>query len=175
LENIHSDLAVETCLKLLLHERDQNIRRELAHAMLSQFAQEAIEVARQVLVGRKLDFEGTGLRNYLLETCAITGERFPEYDEWLVAEAAEKEEHRRRFKALEGDPVGLMKFALEKLTGEKVPDQPRAKPSPPAIRSASPLALQQTPAPKQKIGRNDTCPCGSGKKFKNCCMKKGGH
>ena len=23
-----------------------------------------------------------------------------------------------------------------------------------------------------KIGRNDPCPCGSGKKFKNCCMNK---
>lgn len=22
----------------------------------------------------------------------------------------------------------------------------------------------------KKIGRNDPCPCGSGKKFKNCCM-----
>ncbi|MBO0798476.1 MAG: SEC-C domain-containing protein [Blastocatellia bacterium] len=22
---------------------------------------------------------------------------------------------------------------------------------------------------KQKIGRNDPCPCGSGKKFKKCC------
>jgi uncharacterized protein YecA (UPF0149 family) len=21
-----------------------------------------------------------------------------------------------------------------------------------------------------KIGRNDPCPCGSGKKYKNCCM-----
>ena len=24
-----------------------------------------------------------------------------------------------------------------------------------------------------RVGRNDPCPCGSGKKFKNCCMKKG--
>jgi preprotein translocase subunit SecA len=24
----------------------------------------------------------------------------------------------------------------------------------------------------QRVGRNDPCPCGSGKKFKNCCMKK---
>ena len=23
-----------------------------------------------------------------------------------------------------------------------------------------------------RIGRNDPCPCGSGKKFKNCCLKK---
>ncbi len=26
--------------------------------------------------------------------------------------------------------------------------------------------------PSAKIGRNDPCPCGSGKKYKNCCMKK---
>jgi hypothetical protein len=26
---------------------------------------------------------------------------------------------------------------------------------------------------KSKIGRNDPCPCGSGKKFKKCCMGKG--
>lgn len=25
---------------------------------------------------------------------------------------------------------------------------------------------------KNKIGRNDLCPCGSGKKYKNCCMNK---
>ncbi|MDN5314688.1 MAG: hypothetical protein PWP10_3438 [Clostridiales bacterium] len=24
----------------------------------------------------------------------------------------------------------------------------------------------------EKIGRNDPCPCGSGKKYKQCCMKK---
>ena len=23
-----------------------------------------------------------------------------------------------------------------------------------------------------KVGRNDPCPCGSGKKYKNCCMQK---
>ena len=26
--------------------------------------------------------------------------------------------------------------------------------------------------PSEKIGRNDPCPCGSGKKYKNCCMNK---
>jgi preprotein translocase subunit SecA len=24
---------------------------------------------------------------------------------------------------------------------------------------------------KQKVGRNDPCPCGSGKKYKHCCMR----
>ena len=26
----------------------------------------------------------------------------------------------------------------------------------------------------QKVGRNDPCPCGSGKKYKKCCLLKGG-
>jgi len=35
---------------------------------------------------------------------------------------------------------------------------------------------RRTPPPtvgmkKAKIGRNDPCPCGSGKKYKNCCGK----
>jgi preprotein translocase subunit SecA len=25
----------------------------------------------------------------------------------------------------------------------------------------------------QKVGRNDACPCGSGKKYKKCCLAKG--
>ena len=25
----------------------------------------------------------------------------------------------------------------------------------------------------KKIGRNDPCPCGSGKKYKNCCLNSG--
>jgi uncharacterized protein YecA (UPF0149 family) len=24
-----------------------------------------------------------------------------------------------------------------------------------------------------KLGRNDLCPCGSGKRFKKCCLKSG--
>ena len=27
---------------------------------------------------------------------------------------------------------------------------------------------------EKKIGRNDPCPCGSGKKYKHCCMRKEG-
>jgi preprotein translocase subunit SecA len=35
------------------------------------------------------------------------------------------------------------------------------------LRAASTPAL--APAAKAKVGRNDPCPCGSGKKFKKCC------
>jgi hypothetical protein len=171
LEHIHSDLAVEISLKLIAQEKDDVIRRDLAHALLWQFAQEGIETARNLLVGRELDFDEKGLRNVLLETCTLTGERFPEYDEWLATEKAEKEEHWRRVKELEGDPTRLMLFALEKLTGKKAPEM--AKPKPPVLPSPR-LALPSKPDTKQKVGRNDPCPCGSGKKFKHCCMNKQG-
>src|SRR5206468_2093879 len=103
LEHIHSDLAVEKCLGLFAREKDKDIRLHLAYAPLSHFAREGIEPARQLLLRENLGFEERGLRGYLLETCAIMGERFPEYDEWLAAEKAEKEEHQRRVKELEGN------------------------------------------------------------------------
>lgn len=168
LEHIQSDLAVDITLKLVAQEKEELIRPQLAEALLRQFAHEGIEIARQLLVGRELDFDGKGLRNCLLETCTLTGERFPEYDEWLATEKKEKEEHWRRMKELEGDPKGMLLFALEKLAGKKATDVPRPKPP---LAPVSRLALPR-PAAKQKVGRNDPCPCGSGKKFKACCMRK---
>lgn len=32
--------------------------------------------------------------------------------------------------------------------------------------------LQPKTTPLYAVGRNDTCPCGSGKKFKKCCINK---
>ena len=169
LEHIHTDLAVEKCLHLLRQEKDQGIRVDLAHALLAQFAQEGIEEVRTLLVGRELDFESRGLRNYLVETCTIMGERFPEYEEWLATEKTEKEEHWRRVKELDGDPKGLLLFALEKLAGMKATDIPKATSS---VSVASHQSLAPKSEGKQKVGRNDPCHCGSGKKFKKCCLKK---
>jgi hypothetical protein len=164
LEHIHSDLAVETCIRLFEQETDRYIRRELAFALLNQFAREGIQRARQLLLGPELEIDDKDLRNFLLETCTFTGERFPEYDQWLATERAEESKHRRKVKELEGDPMGLLKFALERMTGEK-----EAKPP---ILPVSGMALPRKPALKHKVGRNDPCPCGSGRKFKHCCLNK---
>lgn len=170
LEYIHSDLSVEKCLQLLRQEKDEYLRVDLAHVLLCHFALEGIEETRKLLVGRQLGFEGQGLRNHLVETCTIMGERFPEYDEWQAAEKSEKTEHWKRVKELEGNPAGMLLFALEKLTGKKSAVPP-AKPSlPPASRQIFALKSES----KQKVGRNQPCPCGSRKKFKQCCMRKEG-
>ncbi|MCC7421984.1 MAG: SEC-C domain-containing protein [Planctomycetaceae bacterium] len=51
-------------------------------------------------------------------------------------------------------------------------------PSPPssAFRSNELFSAQSHPTQlvvDQKVGRNDQCPCGSGKKYKKCCINKG--
>ena len=37
-----------------------------------------------------------------------------------------------------------------------------------AAEMAAQAAPAQTPAVSDKVGRNDPCPCGSGKKYKHC-------
>ncbi|MBI2825608.1 MAG: SEC-C domain-containing protein [Planctomycetia bacterium] len=39
--------------------------------------------------------------------------------------------------------------------------------------SDAPAKLEPIRNRGQRVGRNDPCPCGSGKKFKNCCMRTG--
>jgi preprotein translocase subunit SecA len=55
------------------------------------------------------------------------------------------------------------------LTGAEKPAAPRRRAltygAPPQEAKAAPIRLAA------KVGRNDPCPCGSGKKYKKCCMK----
>jgi len=39
----------------------------------------------------------------------------------------------------------------------------------PTTESAGDQTIKKQPVIKKKIGRNDPCPCGSGKKYKHCC------
>ncbi len=39
------------------------------------------------------------------------------------------------------------------------------------IAETRPLVVELTDDNRRHTGRNEPCPCGSGKKYKNCCMK----
>ena len=176
LEYIHSDLAVEKCLRLLPQEKEWDLKRNLAHSLLSHFPQEGIEVVREMLVGRKLDVEDRHLRNYLLETCTLMGEQFPEYEEWLATEKTEKEEHRKRVERLEAE-IAKNKAEIERIKAQIAEERKAADQARPQAPSFIPRPLHQrligsSSSERARIGRNDPCPCGSGKKFKTCCMRK---
>lgn len=40
------------------------------------------------------------------------------------------------------------------------------------LRKSDALSYQVTIRPLTRVGRNDPCPCGSGKKYKKCCLSK---
>ena len=49
------------------------------------------------------------------------------------------------------------------------PDMPQQTAVPDRNQGKKPQTYRRT---EEKVGRNDPCPCGSGKKYKNCCMNK---
>jgi len=55
------------------------------------------------------------------------------------------------------------------LKGHTITEVESGKFDPPLIDNVVSLADRR----KKKVGRNDLCPCGSGKKYKKCCMQKG--
>ena len=69
LETTHSDLAAETCLRLLEGEKEEDIRVQLAYAALAHFTEEAIEPARRLLLGRELNFSNRDVLYSLLANC----------------------------------------------------------------------------------------------------------
>ena len=172
LERIHSPLSIQTSLHLLREEQELRIQMSLAYALLCHFAPEGLETARGLLLGQKFDFRTIDLRDLLLDTCELTGERFPEYDAWQCERRSEKAEHDRCIAEANGDSTKLLLYALEKLRGKKAADISLKSPQPkPASRpSAAAVTMPRLSVPS-RVGRNDPCPCGSGKKYKKCCLE----
>ena len=105
---------------------------------------EGNEVAHQALLA---DLDQRDLRNKLVVACTLMGQEFPELEEWRKEMRAEKQRKPFMF----GGPL----------------------PSPPVARvSVPPRILAPVQRIEQRVGRNDRCPCGSGKKFKQCCLRK---
>ena len=71
---IHSDLAVETCSKLLEDEETDDIRFHLASSLAEQFSTEGNDLARQVVLDESGDpFD---LKEALLASCTLLGQDF---------------------------------------------------------------------------------------------------
>ncbi|OGC01403.1 MAG: preprotein translocase subunit SecA [candidate division NC10 bacterium RIFCSPLOWO2_12_FULL_66_18] len=55
------------------------------------------------------------------------------------------------------------------LTPLRTPSERRREREATPSRSLRPAAAPAVAAPRAKVGRNEPCPCGSGKKYKKCC------
>ena len=107
--------------------------------------------------------EGIGLRGY--------GQRDPKQEY--------KKESYEIFQSMKEhieDSVVKKLFLFEPVSAEQLAEQHRRRQAPPAdMRFSAPFKSAQRQKPQtmvrkgEKVGRNDPCPCGSGKKYKKCC------
>jgi len=110
--------------------------------------------------------EGIGLRGY--------GQKDPKQEY--------KRESYELFQAMKErieDSIVKKVFSLEPVSVEEMAARRRAPQAPPqSMRFSAPFKSAQPQIPRtvtrqgEKIGRNDPCPCGSGKKYKKCCLAK---
>jgi hypothetical protein len=146
LRNMHSDMAVARCLDLYEQEASGDFKVRLLRAALATFSLDGIEPAHQLILK-----EGWDLHRELLAVALLAGIELPELQQWKAEEEEEAERLKQR----------------REMLFSPAPKR-RAQP-------AAPFGDLMDPAPvapitrKDKVGRNDTCPCGSGKKYKKCC------
>ena len=156
LEKVHSDTTVRKCLELLPQDKDSDIRTKLADALLAQFPEEGIEPVREMVARRAYDSQGLDLPARLVAVSTIMDVTFPELSVWKREVEERQARTERRMKEMSG-------FFQTPAPARPAPE-PRDD------------YLEPRPAPilrlEEKVGRNDPCPCGSGKKYKKCCLNK---
>jgi hypothetical protein len=181
LGHIHLDVTVQRVLGLLPGELDLPIRMNLCEALIGHFSLEGIEPARQLIKHHELTPDLRELRSNLIATCEIMDTRFPEFGVWQAEARHDAHDQRRKMKEIQKlahQADGELGLLIQKMKAKLTQDQRAGRgPSPPRYpRWTQGLPGSQTRrlgfSERAKVGRNDPCRCGSGKKFKNCCMRK---
>lgn len=173
---VHTDLSAEKCREYFAVEEDENTRIFLARAWLEHFDPQSVEPVRQmVLEDAEPNPELSDLRYHLVCACTIMGVSFPEYDQWYKHGLEsnwgwgqiKRERIRKNFKYEDLDEEEWEDEDFEDEDWEAEDYAFEEEDFGVASYKPQPFVKEQ-PA----VGRNDPCPCGSGKKYKKCCMGK---
>jgi hypothetical protein len=175
---IHLDTTVQRVLGLLPGETDLAVRLNLCEALLDHFSGEGIEPARRLIQEQQLTPDLRRLRSSLIAVCKVMGSRFPEFDVWqeqAKKDAQEEWAKTQEIQKMAYEAGGDMALLVRKLKAQLADQQAERKRLEAEVAEKERLlARRPTPRPARpdRIGRNDPCPCGSGKKFKACCMRR---
>jgi len=173
LARIHTDRAASACLELFEQEEDRELKAFLGKALLGQFTHEGIEPVRQALIENACDLGAADLRGSLVAACTLMEVELPEMQQ-LREEVAE--DRRRRIEEMKELSEAFTQFTRRSRADTDDEDylddeadldiEPRYGLD--EQQSAPPEPIVSQP----HVGRNAPCPCGSGKKYKKCCLKK---
>ena len=161
LADIKHQESEDALLALLESEPNSTIRTMLCVGLCELFSQAGIEVVcREIARGydRSVDI----LEETLLPVAHVLGVVVPEADRWR-AERAEREGMQAKRKA-ELDELGR-RYQAAKAAGIDPLAPRRPKTTTPIDPGESATVREEI----RRVGRNEPCPCGSGKKYKKCC------
>lgn len=161
-EQLRSDLINELCLRYDLFTQQEN--KELIHQAEKWLILESIDQAwKQHMLNLDHLKEGIGLRGW--------GQKNPLYEYKREAFAMFEDMMR----AVRGEIVhhifnlNLERFNQHELEHKRERELKSLQLSAPSDSSDESLAQEMRA--EQQAGRNEPCPCGSGKKYKKCCGK----
>lgn len=127
------------------------------------FSGPGVEVVRHE-IARGYDHTVDNLEETLLPIAHVLGIMLPEADRWRTER--EERQRRRAERRAELDELGR-RYQAAKAAGRDPLAKQRPKPK-----------IKMQPVPDEsmtirrdtrRVGRNEPCPCGSGKKYKKCC------
>ena len=168
LEDIHTDLVVPTCLDLFEQEQDAELQFHLLQSMLMNFSPEAVEPARQYILKSEKSPDLLEVRSDLLIACQVMERTFPEFEQWLADSQHDAEFRKQWYADHPPSKIGETDYYdddeddefAEEVSDDDWEESEDDEPSLTIVRRS------------EHVGRNDPCPCGSGKKFKKCCYGK---
>jgi hypothetical protein len=181
LEDVHHDRSVEHVLSLLPHEDDEFNRGQLGVALASHFDERGVEPALEIYREDPDDAERLTIIDRLYAHACLADLDRPELEQWrewiesdwkhltnsrglLDRFATALDRHRDDWTDdawFDADALFGNDNVLDSVpaSGLALREEENYSPPRPIVREA------------ERVGRNERCPCGSGQKYKNCCLR----
>jgi HEAT repeat protein len=178
LARVHTPAAEERLLQFLEIEDDFHLRVEIVQSLLFGCSFAGVDPARELISRYSVTTEILELRRRLLVSCKLLSAEFPEREAW-TAEVQKEEEYRKRIATPAFQVVDTYSKFLEERAAKDAVERRERRAA--ARRATVPSRTGAAPRSeaaqlsglliKTGAGRNDPCPCGSGKKYKKCCLR----
>jgi hypothetical protein len=147
-------------IAMLAAESDLEVKTNLAHALCMLLTTEpaALERLTSMVSSGDWDRGHSDLAHDVMALFAMVGRAAPK----VASRPSSIFSSNAPPKELSWDDMADEEISLS--TAPSAPSAPSAQTAPPPLAAPKPIR-RDTP----KVGRNDPCPCGSGKKYKKCC------
>ena len=173
--------AEEVVLDLARRTDDAGLRTYAAIGLCEMLCtgDASLQFVRDLVEREEFDTTQIGLEEPAIALGIILGRPFPEAAGWRerLGSPAKQKERRARFRSLFGPGAAALMEELDRLRdGGQLPQGDGRDALSVARGAFSAPSPYSEPRPAQltraaTVGRNDPCPCGSGKKYKKCCLK----